>query len=299
MNMRQIEIFCAVMRFRTTTAAAHELGLSQPAVSNALKHLEDGLGFALFHRVGNRLVPTEEGKAVYQDAQPLQTMAEGLQRRLKDLRETRSGHLRVIATRPLGDGFLPHVIAKFADGRDRVHIHFDVRHLDGVIEAVESGFADLGIALEIPPRPAFDIQPIVEGRMVCALPADHALAQRSAVRPEDLAGQRMIGPEPDSRIGAAVAAVFHARGVPYSPAVTVLQGVTACSLVARGLGVAIADEFSAAPWTERGIVLKPFEPAMGVAASAMSLVDRPLSRLARRFVHLARRMAATARTPGL
>lgn len=156
MNMRQIEVFCAVMRFRTTIAAAHELGLSQPAVSNALKNLEDSLGFALFHRVGNRLVPTEEGKAVYQDAQPLQTMADGLQRRLKDLRETRSGHLRVLATRPLGDGFLPCVITAFAESREKVHIHFDVRHLDGVIEAVESGFADLGIALEVPPRPAFE-----------------------------------------------------------------------------------------------------------------------------------------------
>ncbi len=75
MNIRQLEIFCAVTRSRTTVAAAFELGISQPAVSNTIKHLEDNLGFSLFDRIGNRLVPTAEGKAVYQDVQPLQTMA--------------------------------------------------------------------------------------------------------------------------------------------------------------------------------------------------------------------------------
>lgn len=296
MNMRQLEIFCAVMRFRTTIAAAHELGLSQPAVSNALKHLEDNLGFALFHRVGNRLVPTIEGKAVYQDAQPLQTMADGLQRRLADLRDTRSGHLRVLATRPLGDAFLPRVIEKFSKGRESVHVYYDVQHLNGVIEAVESGFADLGIALEAPPRPAFDIQTLAEGRMVCALPHEHPLAQKSTIRPEDLAGARIIGSEAASRLGAAVSAVFHDRGIPYIPNISVLQGVTACSLVANNLGVAIVDEFSARQWAERGIVMRPFEPAIVVAASVMSLVDRPLSRLARRFVQLARRSIGDATT---
>ena len=54
MNLRQVEIFCAVMRCRTVTAAAHELSISQPAVSNALKQLESHLGFLLFERIGGR-----------------------------------------------------------------------------------------------------------------------------------------------------------------------------------------------------------------------------------------------------
>jgi DNA-binding transcriptional LysR family regulator len=285
------------MRYRTTIAAAHELGLSQPAVSNALKHLEDNLGFALFHRVGNRLVPTVEGQAVYKDAQPLQTMADGLQRRLTDLRDTRRGHLRVLATRPLGDGFLPGVIEKFAKDRDDVHIYYDVQHLNGVIEAVESGFADLGIALEAPPRPGFDIQTLAEGNMVCALPHGHPLTQKSTIRPEDLAGMRIIGSEAASRLGAAVSAVFHDRGIPYAPNISVLQGITACSLVANNLGIAIVDEFSARQWSERSIEIRAFEPTIGVVASVMSLVDRPLSRLAHRFVRVARRSIATASTP--
>ncbi|MGN6461570.1 MAG: LysR substrate-binding domain-containing protein [Pseudolabrys sp.] len=285
--MRQLEIFCAVMRSRTTVAAAYELGLSQPAVSNAIKHLEDNLGFTLFNRVGNRLLPTLEGKAVYQDAQPLQTMANGLRRRLSDLRDTKRGHLRILATRPLGDSFLPRVIKQFSKDRDNVHIYYDVQHLDGVVEAVESGFADLGIALEPPPRPSLEIQTIAEGRMVCAVPLDHTLAQKPVLGPEDLTGTTIIGSEPVSRLGAAVARAVHERSVPYAPNISVLQGVIACALVSNGIGVAIVDEFSGAQWQKRGVVLVPFEPAIVVVASIMTLVDRPLSRLARRFVQIA------------
>ena len=62
MNLRQIELLRAVVRCETTVRAAHELGLSQPAVSNAIKHLESQVGFPLFERVNNRLFPTAEAR---------------------------------------------------------------------------------------------------------------------------------------------------------------------------------------------------------------------------------------------
>ena len=64
MNLRQLEILRAVIRHRTTVAAADELALSQPAVSNALKTMEAQAGFALFERVNNRLFPTTEAMAL-------------------------------------------------------------------------------------------------------------------------------------------------------------------------------------------------------------------------------------------
>nr|WP_272213620.1 LysR family transcriptional regulator [Marinicella sp. W31]MDC2879581.1 LysR family transcriptional regulator [Marinicella sp. W31] len=46
MNLRQLEIFHAVMTAGTTVGAAEALGMSQPAVSNAIKHLESMVGFS-------------------------------------------------------------------------------------------------------------------------------------------------------------------------------------------------------------------------------------------------------------
>ncbi len=64
LNLRQLEILRAVMRLRTTVGAAREIGMSQPSVSNAIKSMESHLGFPLFHRVNNRLMPTEEARSL-------------------------------------------------------------------------------------------------------------------------------------------------------------------------------------------------------------------------------------------
>src|SRR4051812_48257192 len=67
MNLRQLEILRAVIRHRTTVAAADELALSQPAISNALKAMEAQAGFALFERGNKRLFPTTEAMASYKE----------------------------------------------------------------------------------------------------------------------------------------------------------------------------------------------------------------------------------------
>ena len=55
MNLRQLEIIRAVIRCQTTSAAAIELKMSQPAVSSALKQIESQLGFPLFERVNTKM----------------------------------------------------------------------------------------------------------------------------------------------------------------------------------------------------------------------------------------------------
>lgn len=57
--MRGLESFREIMRMGSATAAARQLGLSQPAVSRLIAQLERELGFKVFHRVKGRLVPTQ------------------------------------------------------------------------------------------------------------------------------------------------------------------------------------------------------------------------------------------------
>ena len=66
MNLRQLEILRAVVRHRTTVAAADELALSRPAVSNALKTME-----AQAERVNNRLFPTAEAMALHKESEAI------------------------------------------------------------------------------------------------------------------------------------------------------------------------------------------------------------------------------------
>jgi DNA-binding transcriptional LysR family regulator len=294
MKLRQVEIFCAVMRCRTTLAAAFELGVTQPAISAAIKHMEAQLGLVLFERVGNRLVPTVEAQALYRDAEPLAAMARGLAARVQDLRHARRGHLRIIATQAVGRSIVAGALARFLERRRNVRVYFDVRRMEGVVESIESGFADLGIALAPASRPGITAEPVLAGRMVVALPLGHRRAPQAMLTPGDLQQERLVGLEAASRLGSLVRQAFDDAGMPYRPATEVRHGVTACMLVERGLGVAVVDEFSAAPGHGWRIERRPFQPTLSINACVMHLRGRPLSRLAARFLAELREAACPA-----
>jgi DNA-binding transcriptional LysR family regulator len=290
MKLRQIEIFCAVMRCRTMSAAAFELGLSQPAISNAIKHTEAQLGLSLFERVGNRLQPTVEAKAIYNDAEPLRAMSDAISGRIRDLRDTKRGHFRILATHALGRSVVAKALASFLKSRDDVHVFFDVRRMEGVTESVESGYADLGVAISPAPRPGMRIDPVIGGRMVVALPPRHRLSKRNHLSPNDLRDERIVGLEPASRLGGLVRQSFDKAGAPYRPMLEVRHCVTACSLVQQGLGVAVVDQFSAGSSGGWRLDIRPFKPDLKIEACVMYLEERKLSRLTARFVEELRKL---------
>ncbi|MHB0687520.1 LysR family transcriptional regulator, partial [Roseomonas mucosa] len=152
LTLRQIEILRAMVRFQTTMATARHLNLSQPAVSTAIRQIEAQLGFPLFERVNNRLYPLEAASILQEEAEPLLAMHAALTERLQDLREAKTSRLRILSTPPLGQGVVPRVLGGFARRYPKLKIHFDIRDLNDVVRAVESGAADLGIGLGLGPQ---------------------------------------------------------------------------------------------------------------------------------------------------
>ena len=99
MNLRQLEVFHAVMQAGSVTGAAQLLNVSQPAVSNVLKHMEQQLRFKLFERVRGRLHPTPEAIELFPDVTEIFGRIGTLMRVVQEMRDGRSGRL-VLATSP-------------------------------------------------------------------------------------------------------------------------------------------------------------------------------------------------------
>ena len=68
LSYRQVEVFHAIMMAGSVSGAAERLGLSQPSVSKTLQTMEYDLGYLLFDRIKGRLQPTEEARALLQEA---------------------------------------------------------------------------------------------------------------------------------------------------------------------------------------------------------------------------------------
>lgn len=284
MTLRQLEILRALIRCSTTVAAAQELGMSQPAVSNALKAMEAQIGFALFERSNNRLFPTVEALGIQDEAEAIFALHGNLQSRLAHLREGRSGQLRIVATPPLGYSLVPPALRTFLASRPEVQVSFDVRRYEGAVDSVANGVAELGFALGLAAHPGLASEVVGRGTMVCVLPPDHRLTALPSISPADLAPHPFIALERGTRLGEAVRASFALAGAPFRSTVEVRYCNTACVLAGAGVGAAVVDPFSPHQGGSHRVAVRPFRPVTPAESHVFWSEARPLSRLARTFL---------------
>lgn len=296
MKLRQLELLRAVIRCETTVRAAQELGLSQPAVSNAIKHLEAHLGFALFERVNNRLFATPEALMIYRETEHLFQVYRGLDKRISDIRENRLGSIRLLATPPMGHSIIPLALRSFQEQHPKIVTHFDICGFSATMAGIEAGAADLGFIIgsgvvEGPGAEVFFSEP-----MVCIMPPGHPLAVLEEVGPADIADHAFISLQADTRMGLLVRSFFEACDVPFRFRTEVRYCNTACILVQAGVGVALVDSLSALTCAGDQLVLRRTRPERTVSAAAIWSDRRPLSRPAQQFLrHVSREAQRFAR----
>lgn len=302
MNARQIEVFRAIMRNGSLTAAASALHVSQPALSQVLLHTEDTLGFKLFQRRAGRLVPTPEAEALYPEAERLYNDLDGFRRFAADLRHGQAGLARLAASAPPSLSFVPSALHAF-----RAH-HPGVRLLSYVVPAeviarmLERAEADLGLAMTDLPQPGSAGEVIAQSEIVCIMPAGHRLAGQRTVGAADLGAEQLISYRRESLPGMRLDQAFADAGRRFAPQVEVDVSIMALAFIQQGFGVALVDALL--PWGNfTGIEMRPFRPPVGLPVSILKPTRRPLSTtqaaLSRHLREAVRAYAASPAARGL
>lgn len=114
-NLRQIEVFRAIMMTGSVSGAARLLAISQPAVSRILKQTEDRIKMPLFARRSGGLQPTPEAHRLYREVEKVYEGVQRVEALSKDLSRVKSGLLRVFSTPSVGHSLIPRAIARFHD----------------------------------------------------------------------------------------------------------------------------------------------------------------------------------------
>jgi DNA-binding transcriptional LysR family regulator len=291
-NLRQLEILAAVIRTHSTIAAAQDLGMSQPAVSNSIKSAEASLGFLLFERVSNRLVPTPEAQVLLAEAESLFMMRDAVMQTAAYLKAGRKGRIRVAATAELSESLMPQVISRFLKNHLGVEVALETHRLDTVLNYVETGVSDIGFAMEPYPRPTLEQNPLATLNMVCAFPCDSALEELQFVTPLDIGGMTMMKAGSGSRVSKLVEEAFQKSRVAYNPGIDVRFMNVALYCVEQGVGVAIIDELTASCRPHGAMLIRPFRPRLQINLAAISSAARPQQRLVKLLVKYAREEVA-------
>ena len=297
MTSRELEIFHAVMSSRSLTEAAASLGVSQPALSKALKRLEDKLRMPLFRRIKGRLHPTLEAESLFPESARLMQDIARLSTTAAEMRDGESGLLRVAASSSIGIVIVPQAVASFAQVLPKVKVVSHFVPASAAAQLVAGNHVDVGLCLSPVVTPGTVLHSLATVPIACALPPGHPLAARSVVRPRDLRGERLISFSSSTYFGQLLDEAFATDGAERRVMIELATAIQAPALVLRGAGVALVDSYMEGAGFP-GLVWRPFAPQVMLPVNVVTSTLRPTSRLANRFLqHVADALRAHRITP--
>jgi DNA-binding transcriptional LysR family regulator len=234
----QLQTFAAVAAHEHVTAAAMELGLSQPAVSHQLKALQRALGLGLLERVGRRVRLSEDGKALL----PVVTAALAALRTVEEVAAARrgliAGGLAVAASNTIGIYRMPAWLTTYLERYPGIDVRVRLVNTLVAIGLLRAGEVDCALVEAPEPTPGLEEMAVEDDELVVVVSAHHPLARAERARASDLARHRYLARERGSGTEALAAELL---GAAYrSGQVLELGQVDAVrSAVLAGLGYAV------------------------------------------------------------
>ncbi len=169
----RLKVFRTVAHHLNFRRAAEELFLSQPAVTQQIKALEDEIGLPLFDRAGGRVVLTPVGTILFGYAQKLKLLAEEAAQAIAEESGSTIGRLSLGASQTIGQYLLPNLMAGFLRENPRVELTAMSGNTDTVLEALTSHSIDLALIEGPALRRDIVVEPFMEDHMVLVAPAGH------------------------------------------------------------------------------------------------------------------------------
>lgn len=177
-TLRQLEIFAAIARHGSVSAAAGEVALTQSAASTALAELERQAGRRLFDRVGKSLHLNETGRSLLPKAIELLDRAAEVEALLRG--NDAIGALAVGATLTIGNYLATLIVAEFLRRHPQARVALSVRNTALLLQALASHEVDLGLVEGDCRHPELTVTPWIEDELVVFCAPSHPLAGRRA-----------------------------------------------------------------------------------------------------------------------
>lgn len=287
MTLTQLEIFSLVAELHGFTAAANRLGISQSAVSHALKSLEQELGVELLRRHQSRVELSDIGQQLLLRARAMLGLANTLRQEAADARGMKRGTLRIGSFGPTSSiKLLPLILQHYRAAHPGIEVHIDEGPDRQVIQWLEERRIDVGFV--VLPEERFDTFALIEDQMVALLPVDHPLTRRDSLSLSDLCNDPFVLTEAGS--SELVSRLFSAARLTPNIRYRCSQLLSTLDTVGRGDALTVVAEGSLPDDRDSRYVKKPLSPAVTRQVGLAVLDQRQSSPAALAFIKLAERL---------
>jgi LysR family carnitine catabolism transcriptional activator len=284
MTVKQLRAFLAVAQTLSFAQACKRLHLSQPALSLAIKTLEESLGGALLVRTTRSVALTPEGETLLPIARRLLADWDNAEELLRQHFTLQLGKLAVAAMPSFAGNRLPAALKAFRDAHPRINVAVHDVINEQVLEMVRDRRVELGVCFEPAALDGLQFTALYNDRFVAVVPAGGALAGREALSWADLLGQPFIALQRPSAVRLLLEDSIAARYVG--------------RMVAEGLGVSAVPSLCRRQMEELGACCVPLgEPQVARRVGLLHLAGHQLSSAAQAMSDTLLRQAAVVNEP--
>ncbi len=296
MELRHLRYFVTVASELHVGRAAQRLFISQPALSQQLRSLEDELALKLLERNSRGVRLTPEGEAFLVEAKAVVQQADRAVEVARALAEGATGHVRLSYVLTMPGGLPERIVREYQRRYPGVEVSADSGSTAQNVERLRSGELDVAF-VHTPFENADDLGrvEIATEPLVVGLPSVHPLSRHRRVRREQLIGVPLVYVPRRSSPGvydSILAQVYDSRTPDTVRTEPTMERVLVA--VAEGVGVTVLLEERAAMLRRPGVTFRRLADPEPTVALAVALRQRP-PLAARRFVELAQELGRQPR----
>lgn len=262
LDIRRLQVLAAVVDTGSVTAAATRLGYTPSSISQQLSTLERETGVALFEKNGRGIRATDAGLLLAEHASAILRSVEEAEQAVDDLREGRTGRVRVMSFTSAGDSLLPAAVAHLRRTHPGLHVATTIGETDQALQMLRDNLLDLALVLEPYGRGDEPHDDLVRVHLLddpyrAMLPEGHPLAGDDTVELTDLAAYDWVaamggnGFCRDDTVDLCRRAGFSPRFVAHA-----VEFPAAQAYVATGIGVGLVPELALGTKHD-GVVIRP------------------------------------------
>ena len=252
MSIKQLRAFLAVAHTLNFAHASERLNMSQPALSLAIKGLEEALGGALLLRTTRKVSLTQEGETFLPMARQLLADWENAEEAMRQRFTLQRGKVSIAAMPSFAANVLPPVLKTFRDRYAGINVTVHDVINEQVIEMVSEGRVEMGIAFEPEFSGHFHFTPLGMDRFIAIVPPECRLANRERISWRELLSLDFITLQRPSAVRLMLEEQLAQSGRPLEVALESHQLVTVGRLVASGLGGSAVPALCRAQMRELG-----------------------------------------------
>ncbi len=290
MNIETLKVFCDLVDLESFSLAAERNFITQSAVSQQIRALEEKFNRRLLERIrGRREVKlTPAGDVFYRESKTVLAAYEHLQESLRGVVGKIGGTIKVATVYSVGLHELPSKVREFMTKFPAAKIDLEYSRTTRVVRDVLNGTVELGVLAFPEPRRGLTVTPMPDNRLVLIAPLDHKLAKRTKIKVSDLNGQDFVLFERDVPTRKAMDKIFKTNGIEVNKIAEFDNIETIKRAVEVGFGLAIVPEPAVIEAGKAGTlaVIQLAEKYWVRSVGVVYRSDRTLSLAAKKFVEL-------------